>query len=92
MMVFGTLFFLHFFEDVSSIEMLSFDRAGNEGFSSETSSPKKLTLHQSQGRRHLKPFIALKRRDGLIAISLVSCLRMGEILAFSIGMGKGLLI
>ena len=33
----------------------------------------------SQGRRHLKPFIALKRRDGLIAISLVSCLRMGAL-------------
>lgn len=61
-------FFFCIFGDLS-IEMLSVDSAGNEGFSSEI----------SQGRRHLKPFIALKRRDGLIAISLVSCLRMGAL-------------
>ena len=82
-MVFATLFFGgHFLGDVS-IEMLSFDSGGNEGFSSRFPH-QKMTLHQSQGRRHLKLFIALKRRDGLIAISLVSCLRMGAQQAFSV--------
>ena len=92
MMVFGTLFLGgHFFGDVS-IEMLSFDSAGNEGFSLRLPHQKmtQKSIPRTEAFEAVHSLEAKRWADSYI-IGLLS--ENGRLpLAFSVGMGKGLLI